>query len=166
MLPRSVLEVFEDIRKGQPFPLAWMATVDVDGAPRTRTVRIMAFNLQQGKLYFSSNREHAKHRHLARDPRVEVCMLNLESLNQLRVQGKGVSEATHPLRASFWNKLSPQSRVDLYCVHPQRETAPDNFIVTEILVGDMEILRLRASPPERWRLHRNGDGYSEERVPV
>ncbi|MEW6278758.1 MAG: pyridoxamine 5'-phosphate oxidase family protein [Candidatus Eremiobacterota bacterium] len=170
MLPPVVASLFEEIRKGSVFPFAWLATVD-DGAARggspcarVRTVRVIGFNLQQGKFYVATHRRHAKIEQIQARPLGELCFTELTGPLQLRFGCRLslLGEDKVAMRDSFWRKLPEESRWRFYACEPEVAVPPPDFAVLQADVHEVDLLDLRPERSLRRGFLRQGADWAEE----
>jgi pyridoxine/pyridoxamine 5'-phosphate oxidase len=168
VLPEAVTAAFNAIRLGRLFPLAWVATNDLDGSARVRTVRVVGFNLQQRHLVFAAHRQHEKFEQIERDPRGEVCLLDPEGPLQLRIRCVFVADesSAQPMRSRYWQKLSGQSRLQLYQAEPESEEPSVDYKLVEARFGKIDLLDLRGQVPQRTLFVPTERGYASRPLSV
>ncbi|GMU53148.1 MAG: hypothetical protein AMXMBFR33_22940 [Candidatus Xenobia bacterium] len=160
MFPKNVASLFEEIRKGSPFPFAWLGT----GEGRVRTVRVAGFNLQQGRWYVTTHRRHAKVEQIRQFLRGELCLVELSGPLQLRLRSQlgWLGPDREAMRESLWRKVPGQDRWRFYGSEPTLLTPAKDFLVLEGLVEEIDLLDLRPEYPVRRGYLRRGDDWVEE----
>lgn len=160
MFPKNVAALFEEIRKGSPFPFAWLGT----GQGRVRTVRVSAFNLQQERWYVCTHRRHAKVDQIREQARGELCLVELSGPIQLRFRSNlgWLAEDREAMRESLWRKQPGQDRWRFYGAEPTLQIPVKDFLVLEGIVDEVDFLDLRPEYPIRRGYYKRGDGWVEE----
>ncbi|MGE0492426.1 MAG: pyridoxamine 5'-phosphate oxidase family protein [Vulcanimicrobiota bacterium] len=160
MLPAGAVELFHQARKAATFPSAWLATVDLDGSPRVRTVRVCGFNLQRHLIYTCCDRNSAKVEQLARDSRFELCLAALDDPVQLRLAGHMRPLEEGAVRDRFWTKVSSETRSRIY--GSLDHLPPWNFTVLEGEIDRVDTLDLRPQVPRQSRYLLRAGEFREE----
>jgi len=125
-----------------------LATVDRDGAPSARVVLMKSYGPEG--LSFFTNRDSAKGRAMAADPRVACCFYWSEHERQVRLEGR-VAECDDEATRRYFTKRPRESRIAAWA-SPQSEPLADRAELerryteaVERFAGDGEI-----PPPPFW----------------
>ena len=148
----------------------WMqiATVAQDGTPRIRTVVFRGWNKE--RIFFFTDTRSNKCEEIYRQPHVEICYLFLESCYQFRFKGiANKSQVTFAEKC--WNNLSKKKQVlwlwpepgknlskkEAFFMDIKNDLMPENFIVIEVDILEVELLQIKESPHKRmlWRAKDN-----------
>lgn len=170
MLPYRVRAMLVEIADDGPFPAVWLATRDLEAGARVRTMLLSHWEERPGRLYLGSDVRHRKLEEIEADPVGEVCVVRLPGgPMQLRFRCRfrvlgGHEPDAEPLRR-LWARVSPRDRVRFYKSDGDGEPAPD-FLGLEGEVFEIDLLDLRADPPNRLHYRREEGQWVEERLLV
>ena len=141
------------VDKKHPWRVVGFSTSGPKG-PQVRSVILRAVNTGEHHLVFYTDRRSQKMTDIAHDPRVALLFWNPRSNTQLRVCGKASPEASELIVNSFWLRIPDYARKDYATLSAPGsvlqtsatgvalETARENFVVLNVTVECMEILRL------------------------
>ena len=165
--PQDLLSALQELRQGKPFPWAWLATQEAHRGAQVRTIRLLAYNWVQGTLTFASHADHGKLQQIQADPRGQLCLLREQPLIQIRLdlQLSALPSSEHPQGERFWQKLSPNDKLRLYQVHPQRPTPPAGFWLVDGHIKAAEVLRL-GDESSRLRYLKNDQDWTCQSLPL
>lgn len=159
------------------FTLASLATVTVQGQPRSRSVILRDFRVNPERIFFATHAHSAKVAEIRTNPRVAVTFYDGDSSVQLRVQGTAtiVDDAAERLRA--WEALAPHTQYQYASLAEPGTPFQENMGVAEDLhaafqrfawiqveLHQVEWLNLGSSPHQRWQFERAGNTWTGQRV--
>ena len=157
---------------------AQLATVDLQGAPRCRTVVVRGLVENPRGVWFVTDARSAKAGELEGEPRVELCWYFAGLREQYRLRGR-VEALDEAARADAWDRLSPSSRAtflwpppgtprtddDMFPPETRGSTPVPSFRGLRLRVAGVDFLSLRESPHERLQWTREVRGeWTETRV--
>lgn len=141
------------VDKKHPWRVVGFGTASHKG-PQLRSVILRGVNQDQHQLVFYTDKRSQKISEIAHDPRVALLFWNARSNTQLRVCGIGSAEASELIVNSVWLRIPDYARKDYATLSAPGsvvetsasgfalETARQNFVVLNVTVEHMEILRL------------------------
>jgi pyridoxamine 5'-phosphate oxidase len=162
-----------------PFTLASLATVAPDGAPRSRSVILRAWDTDGAVLGFATDDRSAKVREVRADPRVALVVWDDDAQVQVRLEGRATVVDDPDERRRRWDALGPGTRrgyatvADPGAPVDEDETpAQDDdeaawfarFAWVEIAVERVDRLDLSADPHDRVVVERRAEGWTARRV--
>lgn len=142
---------------------AQLATIGLDGSPRSRTVVFRGFQaVTESPLFVTDNRSD-KVRELARDDRCEVVWYLADSWEQFRLRGTmqcySAGQDNSAARSAFWQQLSASVREQFYWPSPGKALAssqknasvalpdptdpPQSFMILALSVSTVDHLQLK-----------------------
>ena len=152
--------------KNNPQPqsrYAQLATIGLDGSPRSRTLVFRGFQAATESPLFVTDNRSDKVRELARDDRCEAVWYFADSWEQFRLRGRmrcySPSQDNNATRAAFWQQLSESVREQFYwpspgavldstqkdasVVRPDPTDPPESFTLLALSVSSVDHLQLR-----------------------
>jgi len=157
------------VDKKHPWRVVGFGTAGPQG-PQVRSVILRGANPDECKLVFFTDGRSQKISDLAHDPRVALLFWNAKSNTQLRVCGMASTEASELIVNSFWLRIPDYARTDYATLSAPGsaieasipglalETARNNFVVLNVHVERMEMLRLDRAGHVRQLWARNVEG--------
>ncbi len=108
-----------------------LATVDLQGYPRNRTVVFRGFFNDTDQLQFAVDQRSEKVSQLQQRPQAEVCWYFAKTREQFRLSGvmtlvqdpQDISQDLQTARSHLWDQLSDQSRLLWYWPTPKADQA-------------------------------------------
>ncbi len=131
---------------------AQLATVDLDGQPRCRTVVIRGYDAD--RLLFCADSGSAKVDQLARDPRAELCWYLPGDWRQLRFTGPVT--LARASRAELWASLSADTRAQF---DSTADEPPERFVVYALHPNRVDDLDLTSRPFPHHEHVRDGERW-------
>lgn len=129
---QAMKEVYDHLRKNGTF---YVATVEGD-RPRVRPFG--AVMLKDQKLYFSTNNQKDVYRQILENPKVEICSVDADGVNRLRIAGRAVIEDCREVREAMLEAVPALK--SLY--------APDDGKMTVFYLADVvATFSSRTAPP-------------------
>lgn len=160
-----------------PFTLASLATVAPDGAPRSRSVILRAWDPGRDVLGLATDARSAKVREIGADPRVALVLWDDGAQVQVRLEGRAAVVADPAERRRRWDALGPHSRrgyatvaapgsaVDGAPAQDEDEAAWfGRFAWVEVAVDRVDRLDLSTDPHDRVVAERRAGGWRARRV--
>ena len=154
-----------------------IATIDIEGKPRNRTVVFRGFVDDSNSIKIVTDTRSEKFEHLQKNPHAEICWYFTKSREQFRLQGTVDlicvdDEANQQLRQQAWEKLSNNAQEQFYWAYPakpvtdtfftakpfQESSSPiDNFCLLIFQPIQVDHLELKGDPQNRFIYSLNDD---------
>ncbi|GIG34631.1 pyridoxamine 5'-phosphate oxidase family protein [Cellulomonas pakistanensis] len=162
-----------------PFTLASLATASADGAPRSRSVILRAWDVDRAVLGIATDARSAKVREIRADPRVALVVWDDDTQVQVRLEGRAAVLEDADERRRRWDALGTRSRRGYATlaapgtpVDPGGTPAQDDdeaawfgrFAWVEVAVDRVDRLDLSTDPHDRVVAERDGAGWRARRV--
>ncbi|MBD2354157.1 pyridoxamine 5'-phosphate oxidase family protein [Tolypothrix sp. FACHB-123] len=156
-----------------------LATVRANGIPANRTIVFRGFLGDTNQLKFITDSRSEKAEQIQQQPWAEVCWYFPNSREQFRITGSLTlveSDNSQPelasARISTWRELSDAARIQFAWPHPSKARNKDeqaafsppppdpsqplpNFCLLLLDPTQVDHLKLRGEPQNRWLYHRN-----------
>lgn len=174
-------DAWDRLRRGvvdrrSAFHAPTVATVDVDGAPRARTMILRAAEPGPWRLRFHTDRRAPKVAELAINPRLAIHVYDPGAKLQVRLEGRGRILTDGPEADAAWAASRPQSR-ECYRVDQAPSTpipagdawawgdvdGRDAFSILQVDITRVEWLYLAITGHRRARFDRAADGAIDSR---
>ena len=147
-----------------------LATMDLDGKPRNRTIVFRGWVDSSQQLKFVTDQRSEKIPQLQQHQWVEVCWYFTKSREQFRISGtmkivdhQSQSTKESDLRTQSWQQLSSKAQAQFYWPSPGQKrspisafegiepatTPPNNFSLLLLTPQKVEHLQLRGEPQNR-----------------
>lgn len=160
-----------------PFRLLQLATLGVDGCPRSRSIILREADATAGTLVFWIDRRSNKFQELLRNPFVALSAFDGLRNVQLRLEGRASVQFDPQRKREIWNVLKPQSKqlFSRFCPpgtvlddpaeawREEPETDSDeHFCIVTVNVDRVEWLDLADTGHQRARFSRLARGWRKE----
>lgn len=166
------------VDKKHPWRVVGFGTAGKQG-PQVRSVILRGANPDERQLVFYTDKRSQKISDIAHDPRVALLFWNARSNTQLRVCGIAAQQASELIVNSLWLRIpdyarndyatlsAPGSEIKTSTPGVALETARENFVVLNVMVEHMEMLRLDRAGHVRMAWTHRGDSewIQKELVP-
>jgi pyridoxamine 5'-phosphate oxidase len=141
------------VDKKHPWRVVGFGTAGQNG-PQVRSVILRGANPEERQLMFYTDKRSQKICDIENDPRVALLFWNARNNTQLRVCGIAEQQASELIVNSLWLRIPDYARKDYATLSAPGsvlqtsvtgvalETARENFVVLNVKVECMEILRL------------------------
>lgn len=160
-----------------PFRLLQLATLGVDGCPRSRTVVLREADGEAGTLVFWIDRRSGKFQELLRNPFVALSAFDSLRNVQLRLEGRASVQFDPQRKRHIWDGLKPQSKqlFSRFCPpgtvleSPEEAWAAEDepgsdefFCIVTVTLDRIEWLDISAVHHQRARFSRLARGWRKE----
>lgn len=127
-----------------PFHTPTVATVGLDGRPRSRTVVLRAAERDSRSLRFHCDARSDKFAELGREPRVTLHVYDASAKIQVRAEGQATLHTNDSLADAAWEASRPASRI-VYATEPAPGTPIDEGAAFTLPVDDAAVAAGRAN---------------------
>lgn len=157
------------VDKKHPWRVAGFSTAGTNG-PQVRSVILRAVNAVEHQLVFYTDARSQKMADIAHDPRVALLFWNSRNNTQLRVCGKASRESSELIVNDCWDRIpdyarkdyatlsAPGTRIEQATSGYAINLAKDNFVVLNVTVDSMDLLKLDRAGHLRVRMQLDNTG--------
>jgi pyridoxamine 5'-phosphate oxidase len=158
--------------------VATLATVDVNGNPRARTVFVRSMDPVANTIWTTTDARSAKVAQLQARPMAELCFWTPHERQQFRILGRIEIASEGALRDEIWQQMSGAARALFFWPAPGEPCkagdefiatvsaatpVPANFLLLALRPIEVESLELNDTPHRR-RRWREANGWKVERI--